>query len=286
MIVDSQVHLWPAETPQRPWPKGGAERAHLPYPLTYQMFLSIMDEAGVDRCIIVPPSWEGDRVDYAIEAATRHPDRFAVMGRIALNDPASPALIPTWLDQPGMLGIRLTFLRNETRWLHDGTADWFWPAAEKAGIPVMVHPRQQIDAIVQIAERHPGLRLIIDHMGLNHDIAQANLNHEVITDTIRLARYPNVSVKVSSLPNYSLEVYPFRDLAPQIERVVDAFGPQRCFWGTDLSHSFDRCTYKQRITHITEELDFLSATDKRLILGEAILALLGWPKDRGQTRRV
>ena len=57
MIIDFQVHLWPAETPQRPWPKGGAERAHLPYPLTYQMFLGLMDEADVDRCIIVPPSW-------------------------------------------------------------------------------------------------------------------------------------------------------------------------------------------------------------------------------------
>ena len=140
-----------------------------------------------------------------------------------------------------MLGIRLTFLRNETRWLHDGTADWFWPAAEQANIPVMVHPRQQIDQMMRIAERHPGLRLIIDHMGLNHDIAQANLNAEVITETIRLGRFPKVSVKVSALPNYSLEPYPFRDLTPQIKRVYDAFGPHRCFWGTDLSHSYDRC---------------------------------------------
>lgn len=280
MIIDSQVHLWPAETRQRPWPKGGAERAHLPDPLTYETFLPMMDEAGVDRCIIVPPSWEGDRVDYAIEAATRYPDRFAVMGRVALDDPASRALIPGWLGQPGMLGIRLTFLRDQTAWLRDGTADWFWPAAERAGIPVMLHPRQQIEPLMAIAERFAGLRLTIDHMGLNHDIAQAGRNGEVIAETVKLARCPNVSVKVSSLPNYSREPYPFRDLAPHIRRVFDAFGPHRCFWGTDISHSFDRCSYRQRITHITQELDFLTEADKRLILGEAILAHLGWPKPR------
>lgn len=280
MIVDSQVHLWPAETPDRPWPKDGAERAHLPYPLTYPMFLAMMDEAGVDRCIIVPPSWEGDRNDYALEAAQRHPTRFAVMGRIALDDPASRDLISGWLAQRGMLGIRLTFLRHSTRWLHDGTADWFWPAAEKAAIPVMLHPRQQIDAIARIAEHHPALKLTIDHMGLNHDITKAGRNAEVIKETVKLARFPNVSVKVSSLPNYSVEPYPFRDLAPHIRRVFDAFGAHRCFWGTDLSHSFDRCTYGQRITHVTEELDFLSAHDKRLILGDAILAHLGWPGEK------
>jgi L-fuconolactonase len=128
----------------------------------------------VSRAVIVPPSWEGDRVDYALEAAGKYPDRFAVMGRIPLADPKSAALLPRWKDQPGMLGIRVTFLGKNAPWLTDGTADWFWPAAEKAGIPVMFLTNGQLGAFVPIAERHPGLTLIVDHMGLTADIAKNN----------------------------------------------------------------------------------------------------------------
>ena len=104
MIVDAQVHLWKAETPDRPWPTWGRAAQHLDEPLTYPRMLHLMDEAGVDRAVIVPPSWEGDRNDYALEAARAHPDRFAVMGRIALDDPRSRDLLPKWRATPGMLG--------------------------------------------------------------------------------------------------------------------------------------------------------------------------------------
>jgi predicted TIM-barrel fold metal-dependent hydrolase len=172
MIVDAQVHLWKAQTPDRPWVPGMVPQ--LPEPFTYDKLLPLMNEAGVSRAVIVPPSWEGDRVDYALEAAGKYPDRFAVMGRIPLADPKSAALLPRWKDQPGMLGIRVTFLGKNAPWLTDGTADWFWPAAEKAGIPVMFLTNGQLGAFVPIAERHPGLTLIVDHMGLTADIAKNN----------------------------------------------------------------------------------------------------------------
>ena len=91
-IVDAQVHLWKAETPDRPWVPGMVPQ--LPEPFTIEKLSPMMDEAGVDRVVIVPPSWEGDRVDYALEAAKRHPDRFAVMGRIPLKNPQSVDLLP------------------------------------------------------------------------------------------------------------------------------------------------------------------------------------------------
>ena len=78
MIVDSQVHLWQAETPDRPWVPGRVPQ--LPEPFTIEKLLPLMNEAGVDRVVIVPPSWPGDHNDYALEAAKRYPDRFAVMG--------------------------------------------------------------------------------------------------------------------------------------------------------------------------------------------------------------
>ena len=167
LVVDAQIHLWGADTPERPWPPGGAQRAQKPYPVTKDMALAGMKEAGVDRAVIVPPSWEGERNDLALEAARLHPDRFAVMGRLALEKPESRALVAGWRKTPGMLGMRFTFNTAEQRpWMTDGTADWLWPAAERAGVPVMMSVSGQLPAVDRIAEQHPGLKIVIDHLGI------------------------------------------------------------------------------------------------------------------------
>src|SRR5256712_12097414 len=102
LIVDAQVHVWGADTPGRPWPPGEAYLAHKPYPGTKDMALDGMKEAGVDRVVIVPPSWEGDRNDPALEAARLHQDPFAVMRRLASEQPETRALLGGWKRQAGL----------------------------------------------------------------------------------------------------------------------------------------------------------------------------------------
>ena len=251
-------------------------KPQMPEPFTIEKLVPLMDEAGVDRAVIVPPSWPGDRNDYGIEAAKRYPNRFAVMGRIPLKNPESAALLPRWKEQPGMLGVRVTFLGPAAAWLTDGTADWVWPVAEKAGLPVMFLNPGRASEFARIAERYPQLTLIVDHMGVSVDVVKAGKLPDAIDQTALLAKYPNVSVKLSAAPNYSTEAYPFRDFTPHIRRLFDAYGPQRCYWGTDMTNGFAKASYKQRITHFTEELTFLSEQDKDWIMGRAILARLGW----------
>src|SRR5271154_3510730 len=138
IVTDSGVHIWRAAGPDRPWQAG--RKAHLETPIGYQELSAMMAQAGVDRAILVPPSWEGDRIDYSLEAAAKYPQRFAIMGRIPINKPQARQMLETWKDQPGMLGVRLTFHHEWDRpWMTDGTADWFWPAAERLGIPVMLN---------------------------------------------------------------------------------------------------------------------------------------------------
>ena len=273
-IVDAQVHMWKASTPDRPWVPGA--RPQLPEPFTIERLVPMMDDAGVDRVVIVPPTLEGDRLDYAQEAVKRYPGRFAIMGRIALNDPTTARRFPTWREQPGVLGIRLNIAGEQAAWLTDGTADWFWPAAEKAGIPVMFLATGQTHQFARIAERHSQLVLIIDHMGVSSEAVKNNAVPAAIDQSVALAKYPNVSVKLSAAPLFSSEPYPFRDVTPHIRRLFDAYGPRRCYWGTDMTNSFAKATYRQRITHFTEELDFLSEDDKDWIMGRAILARLKW----------
>ena len=282
LIVDAQVHVWGADRPDRPWPPGRAHQAQKPYPVTADLVLEGMQEAGVARAVLVPPSWEGDRNDLVLDAARRHPDRFAAMGRLAIERAESRALVGGWRSQPGMLGLRFTFHTDlQQPWLTDGTADWLWPAAERAGIPVMLFPPASLAAVDRIAERHPDLRLVIDHLAIGTG-QKGEAAFRDLPELCGLARRPNVAVKASALPCYSTAPYPFRDLHPNIRRVYDAFGPRRTFWGTDWTRL--PCPWRQAVTLFTEELPWLSAEDQAWVMGRALCEWLGWPLPRTATR--
>src|SRR5437870_4942152 len=85
---------------------------------------------------------------------------------LPLDRPESRALIDGWTRRPGMLGLRFTFLQPHQRtWPTDGTMDWLWPAAERAGLPVALLAASFLPLVGQVAERHRGLPLIVDHLG-------------------------------------------------------------------------------------------------------------------------
>ncbi len=272
LIADSQVHIWAANTPERPWAPGNVHRTQ---PFTKDDLLREMDAAGVARAVLVPPKLDGDRNDLVLAAAQQHPQRFVAMGRIAADQEESKALVPTWKQQPGMKGMRLSITGHERPLMTEGKADWLWPAAERADIPLMVRVTYDLlPRLDAIAQKHSGLRFAIDHMAVVHkqkdDGAFAH-----IADLLALAKRPNISVKVTSLPAYSSELYPYRNLHKYIRQIYDAFGPERMFWGSDLTKL--KSTYRQVITAFTEEMPWLPKADQELILGRALCKWLDWP---------
>ncbi len=280
LIIDSGVHVWLPEGPDRPWMPG--RTAHLPEPLTYQKFAAMMDDAGVTAAILVPPSWEGERVDYSLEAAQKYPDRFAVMGRFPINQPEERERLETWRDQKGMLGVRLTLHHEWDRaWMSDGTADWFWPAAERLGIPVMLNAPYTHKEIGEVAARHPRLRIILDHLGARTTQKDDALRPQV-ESTAQLAEHPNIHVKLTLVPVFSTAPYPYKNIQPSIHRLLEAYGPRRCFWGTDASAMLQRtsCSYAQCVELFTEHMDFLSKADLEWVMGRGLAECLGWPKTK------
>lgn len=272
LVVDAQVHSWPAESADLKYVPGFPP--HLPEPLTYDKLSGWMEEAGVDRAVIVPPQWTGSYNGYALEAAKKFPQRFAVMGRFDVRDPKAGALLPTWTQQPNMFGVRLSFFGPANNWVSDGSVDWFWPEADKVGLNVMYIAPGKTAIMSQLAERYPRIKFIVDHMGL---LSQMNDDQkkDAITDTVSLAKHPNVTVKVSGLANNSTQPYPFNDVNEHVKRVVGAYGPQRCFWGSDITVAPKNATYKERVRHL-QEVNFLSESDKDWIMGKALLQHLKW----------
>jgi predicted TIM-barrel fold metal-dependent hydrolase len=266
LIVDSQVHIWESGTPV------SIHRQVSHY--TKDELLRDMDEAGVDRAILHPPSWDPRANEVAIEAARRHPDRLCVLGFFDVSKPGNRALIDTWRDRPGMLGLRFAFLKpGEENWMVDGTMDWFWPAAERAGLPVGLLVPHRAKDVGAIAARHPKLKLLIDHMararGTTDDASFADLG-----DLLALARYPNVAIKATGAPSYSSEPYPFRNIHKYLRQIFDAFGPRRVFWGTDITRM--PISWKQCITLFTEELPWLKGEDLELVMGRGVCEWVGW----------
>ncbi len=272
-IVDGQVHIWGANTPQRPWP--ARAHAHRDPPWNASEVLREMDAAGVERVVIVPPSWEGDRNDLGLAAARAHPDRFAVMGRFDPEASDARTQIAAWKEQPGMLGMRFSFHTPLLRQpLLDGKFDWVWSELEREGIALMVLLHQEyLDRIDAVAANHPRLRIVIDHLGLVNGEKDAHAFRN-LDRLLALAARPNVAAKASALPCYTNDAFPYRALHPYIRRVYDAFGPRRMFWGTDLSRL--PCPYREGISMFTEHMPWLTPLDKEWIMGRGVCEWLGW----------
>ncbi|WP_028223447.1 amidohydrolase family protein [Paraburkholderia oxyphila] len=274
LIIDSQVHIWGENTVQRPWPDRGPPGRETP--LGKDELLGEMDQAGVDSVVIVPPFWEGDRNDLALAAAQVHPDRFAVMGRLNPENLALRGRVKRWREEPGMLGLRCSFHAPSVRpWLIEGHMDWVWREAEEGAVPIYLYLNtEDLDHVDRIAQRHPGLRLALDHLCLpidkKDDEAFANLDK-----VLELAKQPNIAVKASWMPNFSTQPYPYRNLFGYLRQVIDAFGPQRTFWGSEFS-CLKRVSYRDCVTMFAEQMSWLSAEDLAWIMGKGLSRWLGW----------
>lgn len=273
-IVDAQIHLWATGLPNN--------KAHIQETsFTAKQAIALMDEAGVHAAIIHPPSWDPKSHELALAAVNDYPNRFAIMGTLPLNPAISEKEIPFWKNNV-VLGLRYTLLEEPHRsWLADGSLDWLWKIAEEEKIPISMLVTDSLIELQNIAERHPELRLTIDHLGGRGGNTTLKDNEAMvhIPNLLKLAKYQNVAVKATGAPGYSGEAYPYPIMQGYLEQIYDAFGPHRTFWGTDITKM--PCSWTECITMFTEEARWLNKNDRALVMGDAICAWWGW--DRSNT---
>ena len=214
---------------------------------------------------------------YAVEAARKHPDRFCILGHFDLASPDREGIVARWREQPGMLGLRFALNQpHQQSWWTDGSLDWLGAACEKADLPLgLMASGANMAVMARLASAYPRLKLVVDHLGrggaaaAKDDAAFADLD-----EMLALARYPNVAIKLSAAPTYSSGPYPYRNIHGYIRRIVETFGPERSFWGSDLTRV--ACSYRQCVTMFTEEMPWLKGRGLELVMGEAIVSWLGW----------
>jgi predicted TIM-barrel fold metal-dependent hydrolase len=265
MIVDAQIHLWgnaAAPPHHRSQPLGADEAVHE------------MRVAGVDRAINCPAIWDPDANAIGNAAARQFPDRLATTGWFPLSPVANEEIVRNWKQQPGMLGLRFVIINEQQMsWLATGALDWIWRAAEKWSVPVAFAVRGGLAHVERIATLHPRLRITIDHMGAGHAGKVPDVFGH-FPELLRLAGFANVAVKATAAPGYATDGYPFRSVHDHLHKLFDAYGPDRMFWGTDITRM--PCTWRECVTMFSEELSWLQGRDRDLVMGHALCNWLAW----------
>lgn len=271
MIVDAQVHIWRGVAPgtdPRQLARHGAAASFGIADIIRQL-----DTAGVRAAVLVPPGWALDRGEAAIAAARQLPGRFAAVGRLDPVAPGAGPALAAWNGTP-VLGFRLVFSGTAVALrLRRGELDHLFARAAMSRCPLTISVPGSIPAVRRIARCWPWLTLVIDHLGLPAGISPVDVE-AAVGELCQLAILPNVAVKATSLPSYSALAFPHSDIQIQLMRVIDAFGPDRVFWASDLTKHLGR--YRRVLAVVQRAVSSLPTAEQALVLGEAICTWFGW----------
>jgi predicted TIM-barrel fold metal-dependent hydrolase len=273
-IIDSQVHAYERNHPGRPW----AGVLTGPAEVTGDDMVAAMDAVGVDGALLVSP-FTMYRYDasYALEVHAAHPGRFGVIKPVDPTDPAVAEIIADWAATPGTVGIRLMLTRGASTDPADPGLHRVLTAATHHALPVNLMCTGRLAQAGQLAARHPDTQLVIDHLGLPQPF-EPPAPEEPFADLpqlLALATYANVAVKVSGACTLSQAPFPYPDLWDPLWRVFDAFGLERCLWGTDWTRAVRLVTYQEAVDAF-RSTERLSDSDKVALMGASLTRVYRW----------
>ena len=273
-IIDSQVHAYEANTPKRPW----ATVPNWPPHVTGDEMVAAMDKVGVDGAIFIS-SFSMYRYDgsYAEEVARQHPGRMAIVKPVDPDDANVADVVAKWKETKGAVGIRI-FLREEEKRAPDHPGlDRICKAAVDYDLPLNFLFWGRVDDGIKIIDRHPNTRFIVDHLGLlqPRDPPAPAEPWADLPKILDLARRPNAVIKVSGACTLSRQPYPFPDIWDPLKRVFDAWGFERCLWGTDWTRAFAVVNYENAVKPFLETKT-LSDSERAMLMGGACAKAYGW----------
>ncbi len=269
-IIDSHVHVW-VNDPRYPWPAENTNPPKEDY--TPEMLLALMEQHGVSHTVIVHPMHYRWDCRYVGDTLKKYPGKFRGVCRVNPEAADAAEELTKWTQEWGFHGVRLSPSTNASGdWIENRSLmDPIWKRAEELRVPmcILTGP-SRLPAIAALAERHPDLDVVIDHMAdcPPTDLAQRKL-------LLDLARLPRTHVKISHTWSISEQEYPWRDTWDLVQSVHGAFGPERIMWGTDWPVSLTKTDYGSTLRVVAEAMDFFTAEDKSWILSKSVERL--WP---------
>jgi L-fuconolactonase len=273
-ILDSQVHAYERNHPGRPW----IGTLYGPPEVTGDQMVAAMDAVGVDGAILVSPfSMYRYDASYAIEVFAAHPRRFRLVKPVDPTDPAVVDTIADWAATDGTVGIRIFLRDNASTDPADPAINRVLASAAQHSLLVNMACTGRLDQARQLAARNPNTRLVIDHLGLPqpHEPPPPAQPFADLPKLLALAAHDNVAVKISGACTLSHEPFPYKDIWGSLSRVFDAFGLNRCMWGTDWTRAVGMLTYEQGVEAF-RVTDRLSDSERTALMGDALQQIYNW----------
>ena len=279
-IIDSQVHAYERNRPERPW--SGSLTG--PDEVTGDDMAAAMDAVGVDGALLVSPfSMYRYDASYALEVYAKHPGRF---GLIRPFDPESEATgdeMADWTGRPGVVGARIMLTYQEFEADHPGLGR-ILTAGARAGVPVNVMCAGRLPLLRDLARRHPDTQIVVDHVGLAQPFEPPAPPDPFadLPNVLSLAECDNVAIKISGACTLSHEPFPYPDIWEPLGRIFDAFGFERCMWGTDWTRAVKLLTYEQGVEAF-RVAGRLSDSERAALMGGTLTKIYNWSPTTGDS---
>ena len=241
-----------------------------------------MDEVGVDGALLVSPySMYRYDASYALEVHARHPGRF---GLVKPFDPGAADVaeqIEEWARTDGVVGARIMLPDPFAVESDDPGLNRILAAGAKTGLPVNVLCWGNAPLLGGLAERNPRTRIVLDHLGLKQPFEPPAppAPFADLPKVLALAEYDNVAIKITGACTLAHEPFPFGDIWNPLRRIFDAFGVERCLWGTDWTRAVGLLTYAQGVEAF-RVADRLSDADRSALMGGNVERIYGWTPKR------
>ena len=274
-IIDAQLHAYERNTSARPW----AGVLAGPPEATGDQTVAMMDEAGVDGAILIS-AFTMYRYDasYALDVHRRHPGRFALIKPVDPSDSAVGEIIEEWKRTPGTVGVRMLLARSGLATdAADPGLNRVMATAARLAMPVNLHIAGRLDQGIELIRRNPDTQIVVDHLGLvqPHEPPLPAEPWAELPKVLELARLENVTMKITGACTLSREPYPFADIWDPVCRMIDAFGIDRCLWGTDWTRAVAFLTFQQGID-VLRQTGRISHSDKAKLMGANTARVYGW----------
>jgi len=273
-IIDAQVHCYERDRPERKW----VSVLTGPPEVTGDQMVAAMDEVGVDGALLVSP-YAMYRFDasYALEVFAKHPTKFRLIKPVNPADPAVVETIADWAATKGTVAIRIMMRDDVSSDPADPGTNSVLAAAARHELPVNLMITGRLEQAGQLAARNPNTQLVIDHLGLQQP-QQPPAPAQPWADLpklLALAPYANVAVKISGACTLSQQPFPYADIWDPLRRIFDAFGFDRCMWGTDWTRAIKVLSYNEGVDSF-RVTDRLSNTERAALMGDTLMKVYKW----------
>ena len=278
-IIDAQVHAYERDRPGRPW----AATLAGPPEVTGSDMVAAMDAVGVDGAVLVSP-YTMYRYDasYALEVYAAHPDRFCLVKPVDPQDPAVAETVADWARTEGAVAVRIMMAYGVSKDPENVDVSRVLRAAANEGLPVNLLCWGLLDHALALAKAHPETQLVIDHLGLKQPFEPPAPPEPFaeLPALLALAACENVVIKVTGTCTLSHAPYPFDDIWDPLSRLFEAFGIDRCLWGTDWTRAVNLLTYEQGVEPF-RRTNRLTEDERAALMGGTLQQVYGWSPRAG-----